>query len=67
MASDTYKSDKMPNRPTREFVKKLYPKLWNEYHSKETVGKVIGTAWKNLHPSTKKKYELIRVRRERRQ
>jgi hypothetical protein len=54
----------MPNRPTKEFWKHVYPKVYKEYGDKGIAGAVTATAWKRLHAHTKTMYEHARKIRE---
>ena len=54
----------MPNRPTREFWRKVYPKVYAG--TKEINTRTItASIWhKKLKPATKSKFEKIRRKRE---
>jgi len=59
----------MPNRPTKEFWKKHYPKIKKQYEAKgedgETAKKVTANIWHHqMGAKAKKKYEKIRAKRE---
>lgn len=69
---DSRRSDKMPRRPTKEYWKKVYPKVRRkveeEYGSDgERAGRITGSLWYHkLSKAKKKKYEALRRKREKR-
>ncbi len=59
----------MPNRPTKEFWEKTFPKVYKHYRKRNhaRASRVTASIWyKKLKPKTRSRYEKIRRKRERR-